>query len=235
MSSASAIFISYRRSHTQDVAGRIYDKLSSHFGHDLIFKDVESIFYGEDFPEKLKQCVSSCKVLIAVIGPTWLEELQGRLQTPDIDWVRTEIAIALQQNIPVIPLLVAGATMPSADYLPDDLRHLAQRNAAWARPDPDFHIDMQRLIQRLEQIVGQPASLDVLNDIAGPSRFQRLELERFQDELANLEQDYKSVDVQLQGEQDGPTRNKLQRQLKQIGLEMDQKEQQINQLRRSNG
>lgn len=158
MSSASAIFISYRRSDAQDVTGRIHDQLRHRFGQAQVFKDVDSIFYGEDFSQKLKQCVGSCQVLLAVIGPTWLTELQVRSQKPDIDWVRTEIATALQRDIPIIPLLVTKATMPSADSLPDDLKPLAKRNAAQARPDPDFHIDMERLIQRLDMILGKEAS-----------------------------------------------------------------------------
>ena len=153
MSSTNAIFISYRRSDSQDVTGRIYDRLNGHFDTELIFRDVDSIPYGDDFQEKLTQSVGSCQVLVAVIGATWLKVLQERLQRPDTDWVRTEIAIALQRNIPVIPLLVGGASMPAADELPDDLQPLVKRNATQARPDPDFHNDMERLIQRLEEIV----------------------------------------------------------------------------------
>lgn len=238
MSSTNAIFISYRRSDSQDVTGRIYDRLSSHFDNELIFRDVDSIPYGDDFQEKLTQSVGSCQVLVAVIGPTWLNVLQERLQRPEKDWVRTEIAIALQRDIQVIPLLVSGASMPGADDLPDDLQTLAKRNAAQARPDPDFKHDMARLIQRLKEIVDQSDTSNpgnVLDSKAGLSRFQRLELDRFQDELANLEQDYQTVDVQLQGEQNGPTRNKLQRQLKQIGIEMEQLEQKISELKRDDG
>lgn len=157
MSSANAIFISYRRSDSQDVTGRIYDRINGHFDTELIFRDVDSIPFGDDFQEKLNQSVGSCQVLVAVMGPTWLKVLQERLQRPEKDWVRTEIAIALQRNIPVIPLLVGGASIPGADELPDDLHPLVKRNATQARPDPDFHNDMDRLIQRLEEIVSKPA------------------------------------------------------------------------------
>ncbi len=67
---------------------------------------------------------------------------------------------------------------------------------------------------------------------SGLSRFQRLELERWQTELSDLDQDYQSVQAQLRTEQDAPTRNKLERQLQQIGQQMDTKEQQISQLLR---
>ena len=183
MSSTNAIFISYRRSDSQDVTGRIYDRLNGHFDNELIFRDVDSIPYGDDFQEKLTQSVGGCQVLVAVIGPTWLNVLQERLQRPDTDWVRTEIAIALQRNIPVIPLLVGGASIPGGDKLPNDLKSLAKRNATQARPDPDFHNDMERLIQRLEEIVSQPTQpLSPLQQVklAALEKRQQLLLAKYQ-------------------------------------------------------
>ena len=49
---------------------------------------------------------------------------------------------------------MGGATPPHADALPEGLKDLAYRNAALARPDPDFKADMGRLIEGLEAIVG---------------------------------------------------------------------------------
>lgn len=228
---SSPIFISYRRSDSQDVTGRIYDRLSSHFDNELIFRDVDSIPYGDDFQEKLTQSVGRCQVLVAVIGSTWVEVLQERMQRSGTDWVRTEIATALTRDIPVIPLLVSGTRMPGADDLPDDLKALAKRNAAQARPDPDFKHDMERLIQRLEDIVRSSESLDTSKSTVSLTRSQRLELERLQTELDDLDQDYRSVQKQLRNEQDSPTQNKLERQLKEIIEAMDQHEEKIRQLR----
>lgn len=39
---SKAIFVSYRRDDSADVTGRLYDRLSSHFGTDSVFKDVDS-------------------------------------------------------------------------------------------------------------------------------------------------------------------------------------------------
>lgn len=154
MAVPNAIFISYRRSDSNDVTGRIYDFLSQHFGPDVVFKDVDSIPLGMDFRSHLNQTVGRCQTLVAVIGPTWLEVLQERLKQPAVDWVRAEIEIALERRIPVIPLLIGGADLPSAETLPEGLQDLAYRNATLARPDPDFKPDMARLIQGLEAIIG---------------------------------------------------------------------------------
>jgi CHAT domain-containing protein len=59
------------------------------------------------------------------------------------------------------------------------------------------------------------------------SRFQRLEMERLQTELQDLEQDYKSTQDQLRVELDRPTQNRLERQMEQLGQQMDTKEQQL--------
>lgn len=55
-------------------------------------------------------------------------------------------------------------------------------------------------------------------------------LDRHQTELNDLEQDYKKVREQLRVERDGPTQNKLERQIKQIGQQMDKCQQKIDQL-----
>jgi hypothetical protein len=63
----------------------------------------------------------------------------GRLNAPDSkgnrrlddkhDYVRIEIASSLKRDIPVIPVLVDGATMPAESDLPEDLSSLARRHA----------------------------------------------------------------------------------------------------------
>ena len=101
MPAANAIFISYRRSDSNDVSGRIYDRLAAHFGATAVFKDVHSIPYGADFPTYIRQELSHCRVLLAVIGPTWLtaeKHGQRRLDNP-ADWVRIEIQLALENEV----------------------------------------------------------------------------------------------------------------------------------------
>ncbi len=152
------IFISYRRSDSADVTGRIYDRLVAKFGREFIFKDVDSIPLGSDFKEHLARKVSECDVLLAVIGDSWLSALEEKGNNPSLstrDFVRIEIQSALERNIPVIPLLVRGAKMPNEDDLPADLQKLVYRNGIPIRSDPDFHRDMDRLISGLENVLGR--------------------------------------------------------------------------------
>jgi tetratricopeptide (TPR) repeat protein len=149
------IFISYRRADSADITGRVYDSLAQHFGKAAIFKDVDNIPFGADFPRHLETILAQCVVELVLIGPRWLEisDAKGRRLDDPEDFVRLEVERGLSRDILVIPLLVTGATMPSADQLPPGLAELVRRNAVPVRSDPDFHKDMGRLIRQLEGYV----------------------------------------------------------------------------------
>lgn len=150
----SKIFVSYRREDSSGYAGRLVQDLNSCFGDENIFQDIEAIESGEDFVAALDHAVGSCSVLLALIGPGWLTETdlnnKPRLENPE-DFVRLEIAAALQRNIRVIPLLVQGAVMPSADDLPDELKPLARRQAHEIS-DTRWDYDVEQLIDSLKKI-----------------------------------------------------------------------------------
>src|SRR5262249_27422045 len=146
------IFISYRRDDSGDSTGRLFDRLKNHFGINRLVRDVDSIPTGIDFREYLADEVNKCQVLIAVIGRQWqdIKDAKGKRRLDDTnDMVRIEIETALQRNIPVIPVIVGGATFPEAAKLPESMRGLVNRNGVFVRPDPDFHQDVDRLIASL--------------------------------------------------------------------------------------
>src|SRR5205807_7936552 len=125
------IAISYRREDSTPVAGRLQDRLSTEFGVENVFMDFDSIPYGVDFREHIKRTLERADVVVAVVGPGWLgaqKEALRRIDDPS-DFVRLEIAGALQRGIPVIPVLVDDTLMPKADALPPDLQSFAFRNA----------------------------------------------------------------------------------------------------------
>jgi hypothetical protein len=151
------IFISYRRDESAGYAGRIGDSFQEHFGEEMVFRDVDSLEPGLDFAEAIERAVGSCEVLVAVIGKNWLtaEDAAGRRRLENAsDYVRTEITAALQRDIRVVPLLVQGAAMPSADELPDDLAPLSRRNA-FELHDTSWRDDVRRLTNALENAMGR--------------------------------------------------------------------------------
>ena len=135
----------------KDITGRIYDRLIEHFSRDIVFKDVDSIPLGIDFRQHLEKALSQCRVLIAVVGSEWMGSAEGKRRIDDPrDHVRLELELALSRNIPVIPVLVRKATIPTEEALPSSLRSLSYRNGIQVRPDPDFHGDVDRLIKGIE-------------------------------------------------------------------------------------
>jgi TIR domain len=153
-SSPGRIFISYRRQDTRWPAGRLYEALVQHFPAEQIFKDVDSIDPGEDFVERITAAVSSCDVLLALIGPQWLtvtKKGQRRLDDPK-DVVRLEIETALTRKIRVIPILVDDTPIPSADELPATLAPLVRRNAVVINPET---FDTRRLITAVQKTLAE--------------------------------------------------------------------------------
>ncbi len=128
----AGVFVSYRREDSSGWAGRLSRALRDRFGEDQVFMDIDTLEPGIDSTEAIERYLSLSNVLLAVIGPRWLEvrdrSNRRRLDDPD-DLVRREVATALTRNIPVIPVLVGGASMPSVEDLPENLRDVARRNA----------------------------------------------------------------------------------------------------------
>jgi hypothetical protein len=161
------VFISYRREDSPDVTGRIYDRLVQIYGKDSVFKDIDSIPFGTDFRKYLSSAIGQCEAVLVVIGEHWLTvtNADGKPRLEDEgDFVRMEIEAALERSIPVIPLLVQGASMPGESVLPPSLKALAYRNGVYVRHDPDFHNDMDRLIKSLGRILDHGSTANVRRD-----------------------------------------------------------------------
>ena len=154
------IFLSYRRDDTAGRAGRLYDVLVNRFDARNVFQDVATIEPGTDFMQRVSEALAASDVALVVIGTDWVTATQRdgrrRLDDPD-DFVRREVSAALAAELPVVPVLVAGAELPAADELPEDLRALVNRQAARLRDD-SWHLDVDALVRRLEgeAVVAEP-------------------------------------------------------------------------------
>ena len=151
--SRRAVFISYRRDDSSGFAGRLHHSVIEHFGTSRVFRDVDSIEPGIDFVRAIEASLAACGALVVVIGREWLDARAAdgsrRLDNPR-DLVRLEVATALARGMLVIPVLVEGATMPSAGRLPADLADLARRNAIEVS-DSRWAFDVSRLVSALEK------------------------------------------------------------------------------------
>lgn len=130
------VFISYRRDDSRVMAALLHSELSQRAGFADVFMDTGDIDYGDDFVASIDRALADADVVVVVIGPRWLEQLQARLG--HADWVRHEIATALalrgerarlgRPPLRVLPVLVGGATAPPVESLPAELAPLATIN-----------------------------------------------------------------------------------------------------------
>lgn len=166
-----AIFLSYRRSDSAGESGRLSDELVARFGERRVFMDVDAIQPGRDFRKAIHENVGACTVLLAMIGPAWLDAQGtggGRRLDSENDYVRLEIAAALKRDIAVVPVLIRGARMPKADQLPEDLRELAYRNSVeltHARWKSDVQVLAAALAPLLEEPLA-PAEMPRVDSVA---------------------------------------------------------------------
>ena len=161
---ATRVFISYRRDDSAGHAGRLCDALSARLGPERVFMDVEGIAAGADFPSALAMELERADVVLALIGPRWLAAADGsgarRLDQHD-DYLRREIEAALGAGKRLLPVLVSGAAMPTADQLPVSMAALARRQAV-ALSDARWAADMEGLIAALG-----PSTVAKAGDAAG--------------------------------------------------------------------
>lgn len=149
----ASIFMSYRRSDTGAIASRLHDRLTTHYGSGDVFFDVVSIRPASDFIDKISIAISGCNVFLAIIGKDWLGRLDcSRLRISDpADLVRVETEQGLLGSIPVLPVLINGAHMPTENELPETVAKLARMNAVDVA-EVSFEQDYQNLVDVIDHL-----------------------------------------------------------------------------------
>ncbi|MCP5080261.1 MAG: toll/interleukin-1 receptor domain-containing protein [Alphaproteobacteria bacterium] len=148
-------FVSYRRSDSPGSVRQLCAILKKRLYPRDIFIDIDGIAPGSDFTEILDKSLNDCGAFLVIIGPHWLDERdhegKRRLDNED-DYVRLEVATALRRNIPVIPVLVDGAELPTEDRLPLDLRPLVHRQTL-ELSHQSFDQDARHLAQKVKEVL----------------------------------------------------------------------------------
>ena len=153
----SSVFLSYRRTDTAGYARSLYDRLNARFP-DQVFMDWSGIEGGANYVKSIQEAVSSCRVLVALIGDDWVRTAgpDGRRRLDDpVDLVRREIAGALSRDALVVPVLLGGAAMPDPADLPPDLVTLSQRQAI-ELSDARWDHDCDHLLEVIERALVPP-------------------------------------------------------------------------------
>ena len=160
--SGCPIFISYRRVDRAAFADPFFERLTDWFGPDAVFLDRKDIELGARFPDELDRAVRAAKVVLVLITPQWLPELNRRLKVSPLerDYVRMEVALALSlPGCVVIPVYWCCQPGEKAD-LPEDVQGLLDRNSTVDGPlmladdAKSWGVPYLKLRDRIEAVTG---------------------------------------------------------------------------------
>lgn len=167
------IFISYRRDDAAGDARGVRDGLAAKFGESNVFMDVDDLRPGQRFEVELAKALDACNVFVAIIGPRWMDVLRQCHLDRKYDYVRAEIAAALQRGINIIPVRVGREgnmpQLPLPEELPEDIRALAlhqKHDVAHER----FRRDITDLIQAIATLGKLKAAVGNWATVAPKSR-----------------------------------------------------------------
>lgn len=165
------IFVSYRRQDTPFATGWLCERLRSHFGSDHVFLDVDQIHPGVNFRERIREALKTCDVVLVMIGKHWLgDDTPGGGRIRDAkDWVRLEVSTAFAENVPVLPVQVQGAALPTQEELPDELSELPDIQAASLEAGREFNRHVEDLVLAIEKLPQKGAVVSAPVSASGTS------------------------------------------------------------------
>ncbi len=125
-----------------------------------VFYDIESIPAASKFPDVIEMNLRQSDVMFVTMDDQWLIDNEGQRRLNSAkDWVRREIELALELGIPIIPLLIDDAPMPSAEDLPASLRELAEIQSMRLR-HRDYRADFASILVEVEALAEKKANVE---------------------------------------------------------------------------
>jgi hypothetical protein len=151
------VFISYRHADSDAVA-RILHFFQLVFGKGRVFHD-RMIPPGDDFRDTLISAINDSVIVVAIIGPTWIESFNPNLQRVKekaVDWVQVELdhAFSCKPTKLVVPVLLHPAALPAFEQLPGSpIAELAFRQARVVWPGLGFENSVHQLADELLRMI----------------------------------------------------------------------------------
>jgi TIR domain-containing protein len=153
-SSYPRIFLNYRRDDADAYAGRLHEALSVVFGADEVFMAEFSLRGSEPFAWTIQQAVTHADIVVSLIGPRWatLTDDSGKPRLAnERDYVRRELAAAMDRGIPVVPVTLPNTAIPRVPYDDDlyeilDLQMIGMSAAHWKA-------DVAKLVDDIQEVL----------------------------------------------------------------------------------
>jgi pterin-4a-carbinolamine dehydratase len=171
-----SVFINYRRGTDAARAVMLDREISGAFNYPreaprvAIYRDTSERL-GVAWPQEISDRCSAADIVLAVIGPNWLEArdeyARRRIDQPD-DWVRQEIELALDENKTLIPIIFGRVDMLPREALPESIADLAERRGVTVRDG--FPDDLQPVLREIELHLPESDHQTVRSDAGGSDR-----------------------------------------------------------------
>lgn len=142
------VFVNYRVREQPGYATLLHHAIAAEFGGEQVFIASRSIAPGEDFVREVFATLRRCEVLLALVGPNWLDHLGES----DDDWVQRELREAFASGVRVIPVLLEDAKLPAENQLPAGIEALARCQCLRLR-HYSVENDLARLLDGLRRVV----------------------------------------------------------------------------------
>ena len=120
------VFISYRRSTGSQLAQLLKVYLRSKGFR--AFLDVDNLEQGA-FDQQLMQIIRGCTNFVVILSKESLNRCMLKAKGCDSDWVRREIAFALELGKNVVPVFTPDFAWPKPEELPTDMHKLFKHNS----------------------------------------------------------------------------------------------------------
>ena len=156
------VFISYRHDDNAMTVAVLKKALSDRPDIANVFRDIDNIDYGDDFVSAIDKALNAADVVLVIIGPRWVDTIRARRD--ETDWVRYEVTEALRlraagladparqaTRLHVVPVLIAGATLPAEGTLPEKIAPLQRLRML----SFDQHSEQENINTLLERIQGE--------------------------------------------------------------------------------
>ena len=167
------IFISYRRKDSKANARSLYLAIKDDFE---VFFDIDkdnSISYGQNFPQRIKQGIKESDLFIPIIGKEFASELNKR--EGKLDWVFEEILLAKNLKKNFLPIFIDDAFMPNTNELPKNIAFICEIDSFSLSHDK-FEQDIKTIKRAIRKITYNLTPSTSKNRILKKSIFKQLEI-----------------------------------------------------------
>ena len=143
------IFLSFRQHDSRVQAVRLYKDLRLRPGDEVIF---DFLFDPVDWVGQLIETVRRSALILVLIGPKWLEILTERSAHGETfsDAVHIELLAAFQHRVPLLAVLVEGASPPTPSSLPPEVSQLADMPSVRLRAS-SWQQDLDGIVEAIER------------------------------------------------------------------------------------